>query len=65
MNLNIKAIDTCTDIPESIRVVDNRHANQADDHLNGLKTYAINGLSSTRAEVKGVSMEVFIYGTPL
>ena len=50
MNLNISAIKMYSDIPECIMVEGIRHVMQADDHLNALPAYEINGLLSIRTE---------------
>ena len=52
INLNIKAVETCTDMQECMMAEKNRHALQAQDYLHALTAYIIYGWPSTRAEVK-------------
>ena len=52
MNLNINAIEICTDIPECMMAEDLGLATLADDHLNALIVYMINGCPSTTVKVK-------------
>ena len=52
MNLNINAIETCTDIPECRIAGEIRHATQSDAYLYALTVYMMNGCLSPRAKVK-------------
>ena len=52
MNLNISAIERCPDIPACMSAEEIRYATQADDLLNALTAYVINGWPSTRKEVQ-------------
>ena len=52
MNLNINAIEMCTDIPECMMPEEVRHVAQVDDHINLLTIYVINEWLSTRTEVQ-------------
>ena len=52
MSPNIKAVETCADIPEYMTPEEISQALQADDNLNVLTEYMINGWPSTKAEVK-------------
>ena len=52
MNLHITAMEKCTDISECMMLEETRQATQADDYLNALTTYVLNGKLLTRVEVK-------------
>ena len=52
MNLTTNAIETCTDIQECMMAKKIKYVTPTDDHLHVLKTYVLNGWSSTRADIK-------------